>query len=141
MPSRGSSVSVFGTAFGRALHIIAVEPNERYTTLMSGIYQAALYCFYIAFALVFQEVYHFSPYQVGLSFLPLLVGSLLGSLVYYILDELLYRPHAAEAKRTNGVMIPEKRLYAGIFGGILMPISLFSYVFCSSSSRKRTGLL
>ncbi len=48
---RGSLVVLLRTATGRALHMILVEPIVRYTTFMAGIYQAVLYCFYVAFPL------------------------------------------------------------------------------------------
>lgn len=123
--SSGSFTTILRTATGRALHMILVEPIVRYSTIMSGIYQAALYCFYVAFPVAFKSVYGFTDYHTGLAFLSLFIGSILGLVAIMILDRLKYRPAVALAERRGGIILPEKRLYPAMLGCVLMPVSLF----------------
>lgn len=123
--SSGSLATVLRTATGRALHMILIEPIVRYTTIMSGIYQAALYCFYVAFPVAFKSIYRFTDYQSGLAFLPLFIGSIIGLVVIMVLDWFKYRPAVAYAEQKGENVPPEKRLYPAMLGCVLMPISLF----------------
>jgi MFS family permease len=123
--SRGSTIQILGTSMGRALHMIAVEPIVTTTTIMGGVYQATLYCFYIAFPLAFAQTYHFTEYQIGLTFLSLLIGSVIGVPVMMVIDKVLYRPAVAAAEAAGRSVMPEKRLFIAMAGSVLMPGSLF----------------
>lgn len=124
-PKRGSTLKLLRIAGGRTLHMIAVEPIVLYSSLMSAVYQAVLYCLYIAFPLVFQKVYRFTAYQVGLIFLPLLIGSGLGVGVIIVFDRVKYRLALVEAEKRGISVLPEERLWPALFGSVVMPASLF----------------
>lgn len=124
-PKRGSTLKLLRIAGGRTLHMIAVEPIVFYSSLMGAVYQAVLYCLYIAFPIVFQTVYGFTTYQVGLTFLPLLIGNVLGLGVIIFFDRVKYRPALVEAEKRGTTILPEERLWPGLFGSVVMPASLF----------------
>lgn len=124
-PKRGSTVKLLRIASGRTLHMIAVEPIVLYSSLMSAVYQVVLYCLYIAFPVVFQKVYRFTAYQVGLTFLPLLIGSGMGLGVIIVFDRVKYRHALVEAEKRGISVLPEERLWPALFGSVVMPASLF----------------
>jgi hypothetical protein len=70
-------------------------------------------------------VYHFSPYEVGLTFVPLFVGSLLAILFLGAFDKLTYQKARVAAIRSGTEVKPEKRLYPAMLSAIILPISLF----------------
>jgi MFS family permease len=125
LPSRGSPYSVLLISTGRALHMISTEPIVRYTTMMAAVYQGVIYCFYVAFPLVFQTAYDFTEYQIGMSFLSLFIGSILGLLVLIMCDKWRYQPAVVQARQTGGTVLPEERLYPAMLAGLMMPVSLF----------------
>lgn len=125
VPPQGNPAALFKIATGRALHMLISEPIVGPTALMVGIYQAIIYCFYIAYPLVFERVFNLSEFQVGLCFLSLFVGSVLGLVIIGIVDKRLYQPALMRAQQLGGQVAPEKRLYGAILGGTLMPIGLF----------------
>jgi hypothetical protein len=87
-----------------------------------------LYLFFGAFPLVFGDNHAFELHQVGLTFLGILVGMVLGVASNGILwrrqyDQLIRR----EEERTGekGASEPEFRLPPTVAGSILVPIGLF----------------
>jgi MFS family permease len=83
-----------------------------------------LYLLFTTFTFVFEEHYHFSSSNVGLSY----IGSGIGMFIGLILtgttsDRILKRLTAAN----NGQSKPEFRLPPLIFLGVFMPIGLFIY--------------
>lgn len=80
---------------------------------------------YVIYAILFEQVYHFTQYQAGLTFAPLLVGGVIAVPVMGLFDRLTYQPARAEAIRSGIEVQPEKRLYPAMLSVILLPISLF----------------
>ena len=80
---------------------------------------------YVIYAILFEQVYHFSQYQAGLTFAPLLIGGLIAVPVMGLFDRLTYQTARAEAIRSGTEVQPEKRLYPAMLSVILFPISLF----------------
>jgi hypothetical protein len=96
--------------------------------LLSAILLGILYLFFGAFPLVFGDNHAFELHQVGLTFLGILVGMVLGVASNGILwrrqyDQLIRR----EEERTGekGACEPEFRLPPTVAGSILVPIGLF----------------
>ncbi|KAK5133872.1 hypothetical protein LTR08_007203 [Meristemomyces frigidus] len=93
--------------------------------LLSAILLGILYLFFAAFALIFQNNHGFTLSQVGLSFLGIFVGMVLG-----ISSDPLWRRNYARLVRNNGgVSEPEFRLPPTILGAIIVPISLFGFAW------------
>jgi MFS family permease len=128
VPTRGNVVTLLRVAGGRAVHMLVVEPIVWPTAIMNGLYGAIIYCFYITYPLIFERVYSFTTYQVGLAFLSPLVGSMLGLVIIAIIDKRVYQKAVTEAQQLGMPVKPEGRLYAALIGSLLMPIGLFWYV-------------
>ncbi|KAN0104562.1 MFS general substrate transporter [Hyaloscypha variabilis] len=125
LPSRGTNSSVFLTAVGRPLHMMFVEPIIFPTALVLSVAQSVVFAYYVGYALLFERVYGFSQYKVGMAFGPLVVGSLLAIPVVALFDKLTYQKARTEALRLGKKVAPEKRLYPAMLGSITLPISLF----------------
>jgi len=78
----------------------------------------------VAYAILFESVYGFTTYQVGMAFGPMVVGSIIAVPIVAVFDRTTYQPARAAAIRNGTTVLPEKRLYPAMLGTILMPISL-----------------
>jgi hypothetical protein len=90
-----------------------------------AISQSIIYFYYIIYAILFENVYHFTEYQVGMAFSPLLVGAVLALPVMGVFDKVTYQKARAEAIRCGNIVAPEKRLYPAMLSSFTLPISLF----------------
>lgn len=85
---------------------------------------AILYLLFTTFTFVFEEHYHFSPSNVGLSYIAIGIGMFIGLILTGASsDRILKRLTAANAN----IPKPEFRLPPLIACGIFMPIGLFIY--------------
>ncbi|KAL9597455.1 MAG: hypothetical protein Q9219_005147 [cf. Caloplaca sp. 3 TL-2023] len=91
------------------------------STLMAVVY-GYLYLLFTTITEVFEFSYHFSSGAVGLTFLGLGVGSLLGLFIFGAVSDRIVK-----MKSKDGEMKPEYRLPPMIPGAFLMPIGLFLY--------------
>lgn len=131
---RGDSWGVFLASIGRPLHMIMVEPFVLPNGLVLAVTQSVVFAYYVIYAILFEQVYHFSQYQAGLTFAPLLVGGLVAVPVMGLFDRLTYQTARAEAIRSGTEVQPEKRLYPAMLSVILFPISLFWLAWSGRSS-------
>jgi hypothetical protein len=74
---------------------------------------------------LFEKVYGFDQYKVGMAFGPLVVGSLIAVPVVALFSKLAYQNARAEALRLERTVAPEKRLYPVMLGSITLPICCF----------------
>lgn len=112
LPPRGGNVSVFLVAVGRPLHMMFVEPIIFPTGLVLAVTQSVVFAYYVGYAILFEKVYGFSQWKVGMAFGPLVVGSLLTVPVVALFDKLTYQKARVEALRLGKTVAPEKRLYS-----------------------------
>jgi MFS family permease len=131
----------------RPMTMLFTEPIPGLFSLYVGFNFGVQYTFYTAFPLVFEEFYGFDLGQVGLTFLGLGVGVLVGFLSLLIFTFNFYKPWVAELKASHaqakraaeaiGEEIPnfsdapppEWRLILAFPASILMPISLFFFAW------------
>lgn len=89
-----------------------------------------LYLLFTTFTFVFTEDYSFTESNVGLTYIALGVGSLLGLFVLGVASDKILKHLSA---KNGGELKPEYRLPPLIFAGPLIPIGLFIYgEFCST---------
>jgi MFS family permease len=117
LPRKGLGQSL-KTAIVRPIHMALVEPILLPMAGITTISQVVLFIFYAAYPLILQRAYAFTNFSVGLSFLPLLIGSLLALPILSIQEK---RREKAKER------VPEQVLPAGVLAAILMPASLFWY--------------
>ncbi|KAM3077251.1 hypothetical protein ACMFMF_005159 [Clarireedia jacksonii] len=123
--TRGTLARLLLIALGRPLHMLLVEPTVFPTGLVMAIMQSVLFSYFVSYAALFKNVYHHTPYQVGMAFSPLIIGSAVALPTLALFDRLFYRKFRTAALQTGTMIPPEKRLYPAMLGFIALPISLF----------------
>jgi MFS family permease len=114
---------IFSVIVSRSLHMLFTEPIVFLTALHGSYALALFYVYYIAIPYIMLNVYGFTLKQVGLSFLPMVVGSLLAIPVFITIEKTLYQ--MAKVRSLDNKAPPEARLYGAMFASVLLPISLF----------------
>jgi len=122
---------VFYITFFRPVHMLYTEPIVIAWSVYIAFNFAVLYSFFAAFPFVYSTVYGFDIQQIGLTFLALAIGSILGSLTVILVDRLWYQKlHASKNSQWNtGIVPPEYRLYAAMIGSFGLPVGLFWYAW------------
>ncbi|KAK4446697.1 MFS general substrate transporter [Podospora aff. communis PSN243] len=113
----------------RPLRMLASEPIVFFLSLYSAFTVALLFVFFSAYPMAFSRQYGFAPHQIGLTFLAICIGCILGSALHVLLDRTVYRPlvHASLARGQKGLIPPEHRLYSAMAGGFGIPIGLLMF--------------
>lgn len=113
---------IFKRSIIRPMKMLVRSPIVLLMSLYVGVCYGYLYLLFTTFPTVFQGIYGFSSGTVGLTYVGLGVGSLLGVLAFAaVSDRILKR------KSAKGEMKPEYRIPPMIPGGFLIPIGLFWY--------------
>ncbi|OKP08921.1 Fluconazole resistance protein 1 [Penicillium subrubescens] len=107
--------NAFGSACRRPFELLWFEPIILPTAAVVTMSQVVVFILYAGYPVILERTYHFSSYQVGLSFLPLLIGTLLAAPVLAILDS---------RKRAPDQSSPEDHLVGAMLSAILLPVSL-----------------
>ena len=111
----------------RPFLLLTLEPMVLNLCLFSAILLGVLYLFFGAFEIVFTKKHGSELWQVGLSFIGLLVGQILAlstNSLWHTNYLRLVRIKEGEDGKSGGSE-PEFRLPPAIAGGILVPIGLF----------------
>jgi multidrug resistance protein len=113
----------------RPFQLLVLEPMCLNLCLYSAIILGVLYLFFGAFAIVFRHNHGFTLSQVGMSFLGIMVGMIVG-----ILTDPLWRKNyirlVKNGEREGGELgstEPEYRLPPAILGGVLVPFGIFLF--------------
>ena len=115
--------------------MLATEPIVMFLSLWVAFNFATVYCFFVAFPVVFTEVYSLSIEQGGLTFISILIGSILGGVLSITCDTLIYKNHYQRSKTdASFVMTPEKRLYGAMIGSVLSPVGFFWFAWTTKEN-------
>ncbi|KAJ4300682.1 hypothetical protein N0V90_002770 [Kalmusia sp. IMI 367209] len=90
---------------------------------------AYLYILFTTFTAVYKNQYHWNGGILGLSFMGLGIGSLIGQSAFTYFGNRTVKKHIA-----RGDFKPEHRLYTMCLGGFLLPIGLFWYGWSAQKS-------
>lgn len=93
--------------------------------ILTAILLGIIYLFFGSFALIFEDVYGFEIYQIGLAFVGLLIGMIIG----VACDPLWKRYYNKLVENNDGVSEPEYRLPPTVAGAWLVPIGLFGFAW------------
>jgi predicted MFS family arabinose efflux permease len=105
--------------------LLVYSPIVAAVSVYMGLCYSYFYLLITTLTPTFEEVYHFRPSIVGLSYLGLGVGYIVGQFVFAALsDNILRRKTAKDGK---GLMKPEYRLPLAVWGGFAVPIAFFWY--------------
>jgi hypothetical protein len=118
----------------RPLKMLIFSPTILALSLHMGLAYAYFYLLFTTFTSVFEETYNFSPNVVGLSYLGVGVGFLIGQMIYAQLGDLILKMVAA---KRAGELKPQYRSPLSCIGAVCIPVGFFWYgwsaqakVFC-----------
>jgi hypothetical protein len=108
----------------RAVKMLIFSPIVLSLSIYTGLVYSYFYLLLTTLAPIFEEIYNFKSSIVGISYLGVGGGFLLGQMVFaQISDRILKRM----TRKRGGEMKPEFRLPPSVVGGVLVPISFFWY--------------
>jgi len=123
-PAKAALKALFTVILFRPLRMLFMEPIVGSITLYVSFAFGVLFAFFDAYPYVFVGVYNFSPGEVGLAFLSIIIGVCFAVATFVVVDNTLYAK--AKLRAPEGKMPPpEERLYISMFGSLGIPISLF----------------
>jgi hypothetical protein len=114
----------------RPFQIAAFDPAVLFVHVYTSLVYLTCYSFFEAFPLVYIDIYGFNEGQLGLTFLAIVVGAVLGYAGYFAHLLLVINPSIMK----NGLAPQEERLVPAIYASFLFPMGLF--VFGWSARRK-----
>ncbi|CEP64594.1 MFS transporter LALA0_S12e02520g [Lachancea lanzarotensis] len=115
------------TTLYRPFEIIAREPIVVALNLYHAVEYGVFYLFFEAFPIVFNQVYHFTPVQLGLAYL----GFCVGCVTAYGVAMLFFRFYASK-RVANNTFVPETHLILTIWVCWTLPCSLFLFGWAAS---------
>lgn len=120
-----SVVRLVSTSCTRPIKLLFTEPMLLLLCFYTGFLIMIIYLFLVAFPMVYEQIYHFEVQYVGLSFVSIIIGMLLGASTFPFWSRL----HEKQVAKNNGKSLPEFRLPQMCAGSILTPIGLFIYAW------------
>jgi hypothetical protein len=105
------------------------EPITYASAIYNGFIYGLVYIYNEAFPIVFGDGHGFNTGETGLSFLGLVIGPLIGA-AFHFLQERYYLKRVAQ---NDGKGVPEARMWMGLAGSIMLPVSLFWFAWTSYS--------
>lgn len=118
----------------RPARMLILSPIVLSTSIYVGVVYGYMYLLFTTFTLVFENTYGFSSGSVGLTFMGIGVGSLVGLIFFaWTSDRMLKRRTekadaiAAAAGEQSGGMKPEYRLPLMVPGSVLIPVGFLIY--------------
>ena len=114
----------------RPLEITIKDPAVLYAALYRGLVYATYYSFFEAFPIFYLETYRMSLGQLGLIFLSLTTGCIVGLIGYCVYLRSWFIPHAQKYETDNGKPVEQEEwLRPGLFGvwGPPMGLLLFAW--------------
>ncbi|CAL8579930.1 hypothetical protein XPA_005661 [Xanthoria parietina] len=112
----------FKLAIVRPLKLLVLSPIVLALSTFMAVVYGYLYLLFTTMTEVFESTYQFSSGAVGLTYLGIGIGSLLGLFVFGAASDRIVKH-----KSKNGEMKPEYRLPPMIPGAFIIPIGLFLY--------------
>ncbi|KAH7024834.1 major facilitator superfamily domain-containing protein [Microdochium trichocladiopsis] len=121
----------------RPFQLLFFEPMCLNLCLYAAILLGIIYLFFGAFPLIFHTVYYFNSWQSGLSFLGIMLGTLVGFLIEPMrncISQWLYSSRDNVSGGARGEDTPEFRLVPAILGSVLVPAGLFMFAWTTLPS-------
>ena len=125
MESRQVLSTLIKKGLWRPVHMLFVEPLVLPCALTVAVSQVILFVNYVAVPAVLLNIYHFTDYQVGLSFLSLFLGSIIGLIVVKFCELRIVEARRKQAEVEKRPARTEDRLYPAMIGGVIQPVTLF----------------
>lgn len=121
----------------RPIHMLFTEPIVGFVCLYNGFIFGLMYTFIIALPWVYEHYYNFSAEEINLSFLGLIIGTVIVPCPPILIDYFFYQPRLRAFERTSlpGTQYPpEHRLYPAMLTSLALPASLFIFAWTTRPS-------
>jgi hypothetical protein len=120
-----SSRDHFKRGIGRAVKMLIFSPIVLSLSVYLGLIYSYFYLLFTTLTPIFQDNYGFSSSTVGLSYLGIGVGFLVGQGIFAKTGDMILKKMAIS--HGGGEMRPEFRLPLCCLGGLFVPVGLFWY--------------
>lgn len=132
------SVKYFVTSlFLRPLHMLFTEPIVTLVCMYNGFIFGLLYCSIVASPWVYETYYGFDITGQSLSFLGLIIGTLLAPGFLILIDTTLYQPRLKawhQSQPLSARFSPENRLFPALIAAPILPASLLVFAWTARPS-------
>jgi MFS family permease len=119
---------LFARSIIRPTKILFLSPIVLLLSIYMGIVYGYQYLMFSTFSAVFEQQYGFSTQSIGLSFLGIGIGSLIGLFAVGAVSDRIVKARAKPSKKNpEGKMQPEFRLPPLVAGAFFIPAGLFMY--------------
>ena len=120
--------------YSNRVELLLREPICFLLCLYSSFLLSVLYLFFEAFPLVFKNNHGFELQYIGLSFIGLGIGEVVGGLISRPIVSALTNWFLRHKNRDDELRKPEFRLIPAMLGAILVPIGMFWFAFTGYAS-------
>ncbi|KAI9703032.1 MAG: hypothetical protein M1820_006023 [Bogoriella megaspora] len=123
---RQAQMSPRGIAFDALIkpwEINIKDPAVLFTTLYTALTYGLYYSFFESFPLVYSDIYDFNLGELGLAFLAVLAGLIIGVILYCTYFYYIGDPKMAKMEAVP----PEARLWPGLAASFFIPVGLFLF--------------
>ncbi|KAF1849023.1 MFS general substrate transporter [Cucurbitaria berberidis CBS 394.84] len=119
--------------YARPMHMLFTEPTVFFFSLYTSFAFGVLFLFFAAFPYIFSRPpYSMTVSQIGLTFIAIGIGVLLGGITCVIIDRKYYQKKHQEAlSEGRSHADPEHRLYSAMIGSWGIFIGLFWFGWCA----------
>jgi MFS transporter, DHA1 family, multidrug resistance protein len=111
----------------RPIQICMLDPAVLFTNLYTALIYGIYYSYFEAFPLVYIDKYGFNLGEMGAVFTCIVVGAVLGIVVYCSYVYFYLEPDI----KKNGLRAQEHRLFPALFAVVLLPTGLFIFAWTS----------
>ncbi|GAA6061926.1 hypothetical protein JCM10212_001494 [Sporobolomyces blumeae] len=120
-----SIASVLAVSCTQPFELLVLEPMVLALCTLTGLLLAILYCFFGSYGIVYSDAYGFDTQTIGLTFLPIGVGVVIGVAT----QPYWSRKYARRTQELGRRPPPEEQLRKGLWGAVLCPVSLFWFAW------------
>lgn len=105
--------------------LIAVSLLPSLQALYNGYIYGLLYLYFEAYPLVFSDRHGFNEGQLGLAYIPIVIGTMCAFVAHHWQNKFYLR----KKRENGGRTVPEARLAWALFGGPIFALALFWFAF------------
>lgn len=114
----------------KPLEICVKDPAVLFTNIYTACIYGIYYSFFEVFPLVYIGIYGFNLGELGLPFLVIIIGCVIGIAIYFAYNYFYLEPDI----KAHGLRAQEHRLVPAMFAVILLPAALFWFGWTSEKS-------